>query len=304
MENLDDYLEEGASAEERQAAEQVLAGLDTIRLEEKIKRAAAQRKRLQLIKRVQLIGLLLLGLLVAGGVYWWSSAKQEASNSQPSIEEPIDQEPPAEEEAGATDIAPPPTEEPTEEERTPVPEERPQRSQTPNIPIENMPIAQAAPLPDPSYPAPSTFLRGQNNEVDSLAKARLNQLWYTSYPLAGLEVAENYQDIDEALKERNFTQAFIRLQRAERTADLNDTLRYLQAYTLLEMGEGAEAQRMLNEIESPAASWTEQQEWYQALSLLLAQDMDGAQNLIRRIAAQEGHAYRQQAEKAIRVYGW
>ncbi len=303
MENLDDYLEEGASAEERQAAEQVLAGLDTIRLEEKIKRAAAQRKRLQFIKRVQLVGLILLALLLVSGIYWWTSGDEEALSTQSSTEEPIEEQTPSEE-SSSTDIAPPPTEEPTEEETPPVQEEEPQRSQTPDIPIENLPIAQADPLPDPSYPAPSTFLRGQNNQEDSLAKAQLNQLWYTSYPLTGLELDEAYQAVDAALKERNFTRAFINLQRTERTVALNDTLRYLQIYTLLEMGEGEEAQRILNELEAPAAEWTEQQEWYSALSLLLGQDLDGAKIIIDKIAAEENHAYRQQAEKAKRVYGW
>lgn len=309
MENLDDYLAEDASAEERQAAEQVLLGLDTLRLQEKVKRVATERARLRKLARQRITGLiLLLTVLLGGTAYWWLNRTVEMK--VPPAEQKTDNAP--------LETAPEPNTVPTEEsddrepgllptEPTDIPPTPPER--VPQRPPDNMPIAEGTPvpgtaLPPPPHAAPNTFLRGQTNTSDSLAQQRLNQLWYTAYPLVGLTVSPDYQEIDEALAERSFTRAFIRLQRLERNIAPNDTLTYLKAYTLLEMGEGAEAARLLDELQSPVPIWQAQQEWYKALGNLLAGEAAAAETLLRQIAEIQGHPYQQHALKALNVYEW
>ena len=307
MENIDDYIDKDASAEERQAAKQVLDGLNALRLQTKVQQVAALRRNRRRTAWRRIFGLLsLLLLLVVGVLYFWP----KKDSSPPEIEsfsstvEPTT--PPQEQETSPTQEEEVQQEEPpAEQQPARQPAERNQRSQQPEPPPQReMPIAQATPLPDPSFPAPSTFLRGQGDATNATAKERLDQLWYTDYPLRGLTPGEDYTRVDEALKARNFTQAFIRLQRTERRLAPNDTLNYLKAYTLLEMGEGAEAARLLAELNDPVASWTQQRDWYQALALLMAGEEGQAQNLIRNIAKNSQHAYQQHAQKAQEVYGW
>ncbi|MEL7248593.1 MAG: hypothetical protein AAFO03_09245 [Bacteroidota bacterium] len=311
MANIDDYLAEDASAEERQAAEQVLMGLDSLKLQQKVKRAAAERIRLQNIARRRMAGMIiLLALLIGAAVYWRSlrtntPAKVEPQRTESRTNEPAvtpstpletESTPLEENESGTT----PPEEESRREEA--------QEPPPPPIP-ENVPIAQSnpqelTPLPDPLHDAPNTFLRGQNNTTDSVSQARLNALWYTSYPLSGLELGDNLANIGEALQDRNFTQAFIRVQRAERRQNPSDTLAYLKAYTFLEMGQGDEAARALSELGDIPADWQDQSDWYQALALLLAGDLEAAQVLVTEIAQENGHTYQREAQKALEVYGW
>ena len=311
MANIDDYLAEDASAEERQAAEQVLMGLDSLRLQEKIKRAAAERVRLQRIARQRIaILVILLAMLLAGGIYWSrSQAKGDTETTSQRTEAPIDETrtatSPVETETPTLEEQIPATEAPVEEAPVSQPaEEVPAPPPTQNIPIAQSDPSELSPLPDPLHDAPNTFLRGQSSTTDSAAQQRLNQLWYTSFPLSGLELADNYSNVGEALQDRNFTQAFIRLQRAERRQAASDTLTYLKAYTLLEMGEGTEAARLLAELDDIPTDWQPQQEWYQALAQLLAGELDAAQSLIAQIANQEGHPYQREALKALEVFGW
>ncbi|MEL6837613.1 MAG: hypothetical protein AAFP77_31680, partial [Bacteroidota bacterium] len=79
---------------------------------------------------------------------------------------------------------------------------------------------------------------------------------------------------------------------------------YLKAYTFLEMGQGDEAARALSELENIPADWQDQSDWYQALALLLAGDLDAAQVLVTEIAQEGGHSYQREAQKALEVYGW
>ena len=307
MANIDDYLAEYASAEERSAAEQVLLGLDSLKLQQKVKRAAAERVRLQNIARRRMAGaIILLAILFGGAALYWRSLQMEPAPAQESertesltneTDDPSSALPPETESTPVEETVPAthPTEEerrrpePTEETRPPVPE---------NIPIAQSDPQELAPLPDPLHDAPNTFLRGQTNTTDSVAQARLNALWYTNYPLAGLALGDNLSNIGEALQERNFTQAFIRVQRAERRQEPSDTLAYLKAYTFLEMGQGDEAARTLAELANIPEDWQDQRDWYQALALLLAGDLDAAQVLVAQIAQEEEHAYQREAQKA------
>ena len=72
MENIDDYIDKDASAEERQAAEQVLDGLNTLRLQNKVQQVAALRRNRRRTAWRRIFGLLsLLLLMVVGVLYFW-----------------------------------------------------------------------------------------------------------------------------------------------------------------------------------------------------------------------------------------
>ncbi|MEL7425748.1 MAG: hypothetical protein AAFN81_22340 [Bacteroidota bacterium] len=312
MADIDDYLAEDASAEERQAAEQILMGLDSLQLQQKVKRAAAERIRLQNIARRRMAGMIiLLALLIGGGLYWRSLQSEPSSETEPerteSLINELEQTPSSPQETESTPVKETVPSNNQQQEEAPG-RSTPREEMPPPIP-ENVPIAQTdpqelTPLPDPLHDAPNTFLRGQNNTTDSVTQARLNALWYTSYPLSGLELGDNLSNIGEALQNRNFTQAFIRVQRAERRQTPSDTLAYLKAYTFLEMGQGDEAARALSELEDIPEDWQDQSDWYQALALLLAGDLDAAQVLVTKITQEGGHSYQREAQKALEVYGW
>ena len=83
MENIDDYIDKDASAEERQAAEQVLDGLNTLRLQNKVQQVAALRRNRRRTAWRRIFGLLsLLLLMVVGVLYFWP----KLDNSPPEIE--------------------------------------------------------------------------------------------------------------------------------------------------------------------------------------------------------------------------
>jgi hypothetical protein len=193
------------------------------------------------------------------------------------------------------------------------------------------PIAQVRPserLSKPRYPAPDvTMIRG-DEEADKAQKALLNKIWYTDYPLTGLRLASAYKDADQLLQQRDFNAAYLELSRLERVqADSlsrrierrnkkrmeedstyrpvaaltapNDTLLYLKAYCMLEMGEGLGAMVNFGQIRTPDPAWMPQIEWYRSLAMTLAGEKEKALAVFREIAAQKGHRYRREAEKAV-----
>jgi hypothetical protein len=296
MEDINKYLNADANEEERAAAALLQEGFSALRLERKVEAAAAARARAKRQQRNNRFGavLLLLSLSIA---FWLWFSKQETTTSAPFTEEkPVEQEKklptspaPAEEEEPASVL---------EKEAPPV--ETPERT-IPTRPPGNVPIAQAEPsLPPPSYGAPATYLRGGTQEA--AGKKLLDQLWYTGYPLTGLRPAEQYMAVDELLRKRTFTTAYVRLQRLDRQLVPNDTLRYLQAYTLLEMGQGQEALALLDQLEQPPAEWLPQVEWYRGLAALLVDDKTTAMAIFQKIAKQKNHPYQLQARKALKVY--
>ncbi len=297
MEDINKYLNADANEEERAAAARLQEGFSALRLEGKVKTAAAARARAKRQRRNNRFGAFLLLLSLSIAVWFWLSKQETTAPSPFSQEEPLEQE-------ETRPTAPAPVEEaPTNVlEKEAQPGETPERT-APTRPPTNVPIAQVEPsLPPPPYGAPATYLRGGNQEETRENKKRLDELWYTGYPLTGLSPAEQYLAVDELLRKRTFTTAYVRLQRLDRQLAPNDTLRYLQAYTLLEMGQGLEALALLDQLEQPPAAWLPQAEWYRGLAALLADDKAMAMGIFRKIAKKTNHPYQLQAKKALQIY--
>jgi tetratricopeptide (TPR) repeat protein len=270
MEEYKQYLNDDADEAERRAAAQVMEGLAGLRLEAKVQAVAAERAALRrrIVGRRIFISLVALALL-AGATYVIMR----------KVETP----------------APPPSEQ-QQEPNAPLPPEKTEEKKAVN------PIAQLRPeerLPNPRYPAPeTTMIRGDEDE-NKVRKAMLDQVWYTDYPLTGLKTSQAFVKADENLKKRDFTAAYLELERLEGQMANNDTLRYLKGYCLLEMGEGAEALANFDQIQGRYKAWESQLQWYRGLAMLLADDREKALALFKQLAARVKHPYRRQAEKAV-----
>lgn len=298
MEEFKEYIDDSANEEERQAAELIGEGLVALRLRQKVQKAADERKKWQNIKYWLLGGFTLC--LLSSGLYLYGSGGTATKEETPVIDTQL---PPVEEKEPAV-IDPPQIETIQEEPETP--EENP-RQETPAQmpPPADLPIAQATPsttLPPPAYGAPATYLRGQSTEEQD--KTLLNQLWYTNYPLTGLTIDEKLEEVNSFLQERKFPLAYVGLQRLTRQAEsaLSDTLIYLQAYTLMEMGQGKEANQLLDQLDQAPDEWQTQINWYRGLSHLLADQKEEALVIFKAIAKQEDHPYYLQAKKSIELY--
>ncbi len=275
MEDYKQYLSNNADEDERRAAAQVMEGLSELRLESKVREVAIERQALRRRGFWQRIFVYLVALaLVAGAAYWFLESKQTTAPLPiPQQQQPI---------APPTDPG--------------VPTEKPQDKK------ESTPIAQISPserLPNPRYTAPDvTMIRG-DEETNKALKALLDQIWYTDYPLKGLKAGTSFQQADESLKKRDFTAAYLELERLESQNAQNDTLRYLKGYCLLEMAEGNEALAYFDPLQGRHAVWEPQLQWYRALAMLLADKRMEALVLFKQIAAQPKHPYRRQAERTV-----
>jgi len=313
MEDIDKYLDEGATPEEREAAAEVLAGLQALRIRHTVQQAAAARQRLARARwwrrSLSLLSILLLG----GGAAWWFLAPAAAVKKSLRIEE--------EGEADATDLeqtdessfpledAPDPaSSEPAEEsvpsQLPPGTPQQPEPAETPTPAAEidaNIPIA-AADIPPPPYGAPGSSLRGSASQSDA-RQLLLDQVWYTSYPLDGVTLENSpWQPVDSLLRVRAFPKAYVALQRLGQGLPSNDTLQYLQAYILLEMGQGGPAQRLLAKLTAVPASWQAQLRWYQVLAYLLANEDQAGLEIARELAATANHPYQAEAAKVLRLW--
>jgi tetratricopeptide (TPR) repeat protein len=310
MEDHSTYLNNDADDDERRAAARVLEGLNTLRLEAKVREAALERQALQRRswwRRMFWASVVLV--LIAGATLWLLN---------PTVPPPAPASTPI---VPAPQITPPPT-----PQAVPAP--------TPPAPAKQRPpMAQLNPnerLPDPRFAAPETGMIRGDQTPDPQLKALLDQVWYTDYPLEGLTLPIFHNKADQLLRQRNFEAAYLALERLERTqADSfsrrmerrnqqrmredstarpiaamsmpNDTLLYLKAYCVLEMGEGQEALMYLDQIRDLNPAWAPQMAWYRGLALLSSSKRAEALLVFKTIAALPKHAYRKQAEKAIRL---
>ncbi|WP_020538922.1 tetratricopeptide repeat protein [Lewinella cohaerens] len=290
MEDINKYLNDDASEEERAAVDRLSEGFTALRIKGKVKAAAAARAKRQ--QRNNIIGLVLLLLTLFLAVWLWF-AKGE------TVTPPLTTEDVFEQESTSPPVPGPIEEEPVIDVEEEVLPEAP-REEAPAPPVREIPIASAELPPPPPYGAPDTYLRGQSEQKEG--KELLDQLWYTGYPLTGLKPTEAYLAVDELLRERTFTTAYVRLQRLDRQLPPNDTLRYLQAYTLLEMGQGPEALTLLDQLETPPFEWLPQVEWYRGLASLLAGEEAKALAIFEKITKKINHPYKLQAKKALSLY--
>ena len=129
----------------------------------------------------------------------------------------------------------------------------------------------------------------------------LDKVWYTNFPPANVQFQQPFVEAAQLLAKRNFTNAFVQLEMLERKLPKNDTLHYLKGYCLLEMGEGPDALRYFEELESRQPDWQEQLQWYRGLGLLLSGEPKIALSQFKVIAASSGHPFRLQSQKAIEM---
>ncbi len=159
---------------------------------------------------------------------------------------------------------------------------------------ENKPSTLLPPL----YPAPN--VRGQGSENEAWTQL-LDKVWYTDYPPTGLILEDKWTETHQLLVSRDFTKAYVRLQKLEKTLAENDTLRYLKGYCLIELGEGAEALTYYQGLEQRHPEWADQLEWYRGLGTLLAGERAKALVLFKEIAGQSKHPYRKESERAVQL---
>jgi hypothetical protein len=328
MEDFEPYLNDPADEAERRAAEQVMEGLAGLRLEAKVQQVALERvalARRAFWWRIR-VAVAVLGLL--GVVAYLVYGKKGSTLIEPS--KPLEKEqrfsPPLQQQV------PPIEKKKTKKIDIPVAKLDPGKSELPepifpNIGHNDGKLGEL--IPDPSHPAPDLIAMRGEGEANAALKALLDQLWYTSYPLSNLKIEAPYFNADQSLQKRDFSAAYLELDRLERAQsdsltlqlkrkneermakDPNyrpiaasfrptDTLLYLKGYCVLEMGEGQEALFYFDQI-PPQPAWVPQLTWYRALAYLLANNRPEALTLFQQMAAERGHPYRRQAEKALKL---
>ncbi|MBE2206116.1 MAG: hypothetical protein IAE84_00960 [Saprospiraceae bacterium] len=282
MEELDKYLSGQMSDEERPAFEKRLAeqpdlqaallvreGLQQWRIERSVAAAAQLRKGYERrARRQRRVWSGLAAACVLGALAWWYFPKSTNSALPPS--------PPVE--LPADSIAPQPP--------------------APPSPSSGPVIAERQASPGSFSPAPN--VRGSEHEA-AASQALLDQLWYGAYPPASWQPDEELAPADTLLRQRSFAQAYVRLQRLEMRRPDNDTLRLMKGYCLLEMREGAEALRYLENLEARQPEWKAYLQWHRGLARLLNGEQAAAVQEFRVIAAQAGHPFAAQARKALGV---
>ncbi len=326
MEDYEQYLSNNAEDDERRAAAQVMEGLAGLRLEAKLREVAAEQavQHRRTLWRRLLFTLAALAFLAA--VAYWFFSKNEATSSVPPIEKQAPSAPaPSKEQAPEHDKLEKPREKP------PIAQIKP-KEEVPELPVPIFPTfaVQDEVIPEPLHAAPDLVAARGQGEANAALKALLDQLWYVDYPPFGLKIDATYRSADQLLQQRNFSAAYLDLEQIEQiqadslsrriarenqkllekdpTASpvaaspmANDTLLYLKAYCLLEMGEGQEALFYFSRMRFPDPAWIPQLTWYRGLALLLADKRSEAIALFNVIAANAGHPYRRQARKALKL---
>ena len=284
MEDFKQYLSDQADDAERQALEQVQAGLNDLRVEATVHAAAIARKKI--LRRIfwqRVAGLVAITSLLGLGYYFFNRQRNEWL--KPGLTQPVGV-PPVDTIFGA-----PPYQ--SVKKETPVPAVDPS-----DQPKQKPMAAHSAGLPTSRFPAPN--VRGENAS-DPALKALVDQVWYTAYPLTGVSIEPDLKPVDEMLKSREFDRAYIQIQKLERNQQSSATLQFLKGYCLLELGEGSEALRCFEKLEENNPAWEPQLEWYRALGYLLSGDREQARTLFSLIADQKNHLYHQKAAQALLI---
>ncbi len=264
-----------AFAEEVARQRQLTADIEDAVLWERVATARSRRNQWQVWRWMAILAL----VLGAGGVWWYvqhfSAEKKEtpAPPTEQSSPEPV--APPAEADQPARE------------------QERP--------PAVNQPIAADNPdrtLPPPAHASPQ--LRGQGM-ANPGRKALLDAIWYTQYPPAGWQLVGPFRQVDELLRQRDFSKSYARLQLLERKMPTNDTLYFLKGYCLLERGMGDEAQQYFGQIENKSVAGNDLLEWYRALAFLLSGEDDQAEKIFKDMAGRPAHAFKRQAKRALEL---
>lgn len=164
----------------------------------------------------------------------------------------------------------------------------------------NPPLAEVRPV-KPKSEGIVPRLRGNNSQGKASRQELIDALWYTEYPPQDLSLEPDFLQVDQLLRQREFSKSYSRLQLIERRMDSSDTLFFLKGYCLLEKREGMEALRYFNKIEDETPFGSDLLEWYRSLSYLLIQEDIEAQKKFEAILKNPGHSYRPQAKKALEM---
>jgi len=296
MEDFDQYLNTSSNPEERDAARQLREGLSLLRLEEKVKKAAAQRVILQRRQRWRWLLSAAVLVILAGTAYFFLRG---SANNIPARDSSKETQSPGAPQNRPNDTPRNPPVQPQETPQPVTPVKTPDNPET----RPNRPMAQLLPserLAAPRYAAPHALVRGENSDPSEI-QTLLNKIWYTDYPLRALRVNKAYITADSLLKKRDFVNAFIQLHRFDTEHPNNDTIRYLKGYCLMELGQGEEAIPYFKSVQGRLPVWEAQLEWYEGLSWLQAGNTQKAKPIFQKIARTKQHSYRVPSQKALKL---
>lgn len=296
--DIEKYLNDEMSPEERARFERKLERNPELRAEVEAERAFLDRLKTQLLREkiaaaladggedhppekttgkswIWLLGLLLLATVAAFWVIgWYGNEQPDPAAPDPPVE--MQQTPEVQE------VAPMPAEEDA-------PPSAPAQEQKPARPIAENPTVP----PHANQPG----VRGEEIEPGDWGKL-VESVWVTRFEPKTGEYGERFAPVADLLKAKKFTDAFVQLTLLERQAPGNDTLAFLKGYCLLEMREGEEALRYFGKLEK-GNLWGEEVEWFSLLAHLLAGERERALNAAEKIAGRRGHRYRAKAEKVV-----
>lgn len=260
------------------ATQMVEDGLAWLRLEHEVAAAATARQALhRRQQRMRSAGGLVL-LCMAIGLWYFMTDKPRTNQSQPAEKtSPL----PAPESTPVID---------TLLHSTPTPSEKP---------LKTTPIAANKSENSPRYDAP--LLRGGSSAPDPHRKALLDAIWHTDYPAQSMQLSADFTNADRLLRNREFEEAYVNLQKLERKMPDNDTLRLLKGYCLLEMGEGSAALEYLQPLSSRHQDWQAMLDWHQTMAWLLTGSDDKAMEQLKRISAVSKHPYRSRSQRALQL---
>lgn len=292
MEDFKPYLTDD-SDEERSAADLLREGFDALRLERKVAEVAAAREAF-LRRRFWLkIAALAAVLLVVGVSVFYFFYQKNAALVAPQQEQDLPQV--IENQSPEPKIFPKNEQQKHSEPADSIPKKSTQKpktepiAETPKTDFEKKYTRQIAPT-----------VRGEN-QSDPARQALLDKIWLTEYPPAGMSFGEKFSEVDKLLRARAFSGAYVRLQRLERTSPANDTLIFMKALCLLEMGEGEAALSNFDKLVGGQSAWQPAIRWLRGLAFLLAGRDDAALDLFRKIAGLAGDPFQSSARRAVRL---
>jgi len=298
MEEFEQYLSDDADDAERRAAAQVMEGLAGLRLEAKLREVAAEQAAQHRRRYWRRLLFILATLAFLAAVAYRFLNRNAPTSSVP----PSEKQAPAQ---TSPDTNQTPIQNKVEkiEDRPPIAKLAPKEKAPEPLPepIFSNEALNNEIIPEPLHAAPDLVATRGQGEANAALKGLLDRLWYVTYPLQGLDVSKAFPSVNENLKKRDFTAAYLELDQLSSTQTTNDTLHYLQAYCLLETGEGQEALLHFDQVQNRQLAGEPQLQWYRGLALLLADKRPEALALFNAIAASPGHPYRRQARKALKL---
>lgn len=299
MEDFKPYLTDD-SEEERRAAEFLHEGFDALRLERKVSEVAAARQAFLRRRFWSKIAALAAALLVVGALFFYFFNQKKAAPVVPQQEQVLPQV--IENQKTESEVLP--ETKPSEQTEPANQNSKIQPQKTETQPQKNKP-EPIAKHPETDFEkkykrqiAPT--VRGENR-TDPARQKLLDQIWITDYPPMGMNFNEQFADVDKLLQSRAFSGAYVRLQRLERTLPANDTLIFMKAFCLLEMGEGEAALSNFDQLQGRQVAWQPSVRWLRGLAFLLAGKDDEALDLFRKIAGSDGDPFQDAAQRAVEL---